>query len=819
MFGLSTNSLKPLGRHARRDLPFILGLVAVVLAAAAVVRAQAGSLSIVSGPSAGSVTENTAIITWTTDRAATSLVMFGETSALGQTYRKIVPIEETEIIESAHSISLAELNAETTYYYQVRSVAEDGAAAQSAVATFKTLAPAVVVTPLESAKLTKPTADASFTAGADGTVKVEVMATVVGAAEKLEFRVKTKEGADAGIIAGVTSNTGWAGAVSLKAGSYVVVAWGHGKDAAGADVTRVSGEVAFTVKAAPTVVALESVKLTKPASGASFEAGTTGTAKIELSATVTGAADKVEFQAKTKSGTSVGTYAGKAAGVVWTASADLKPGDYVLTAIGSGKQADGTATTKISGAVSFSVAAPPVAEPEPESVIEEPVKPVIPETPTQPEEPAPPVAEQPSETAGEPAPPAGETGGESPAPAPAPTSASTIEGNYAPAIAAAPVSEGLKQEAVALISEIAGAAAPTTGAAPTLGDNRCAENGIIADKCPGWLKAKYADKKCSEAGIVTKKKCEAFLIGGNNGVFPGCENLTEEQCAEIKALALTGYLSDETKEKTDKVVEAAISEGVVLALPEVTPISPDAAGNADWYPSVVAEGGESSAAVIISDADHDGLPDGLEPKYGTDPANADTDGDGASDGDEVKAGTDPTGQDKPVEPPSPVEEAMFAGKPIEQPTVSGEIDPAYSAAPAAGAAGGVALTGTCDPGAVCLVYIYSYIPMVLTVSADANGNWQYDLGENVVDGEHSVYVALADDEGRIAKKSNPLALFVSEATAVTAADFLQPTAAPTAVGGVVAGYQNYYLLGTVVLVVVALIFAAVFVLRPKKQTL
>jgi outer membrane protein OmpA-like peptidoglycan-associated protein len=47
-----------------------------------------------------------------------------------------------------------------------------------------------------------------------------------------------------------------------------------------------------------------------------------------------------------------------------------------------------------------------------------------------------------------------------------------------------------------------------------------------------------------------------------------------------------------------------------------------------------------------ADADEDGLPDALEPFYGTDPANPDTDGDGLKDGAEVKTtGTDPLDDD------------------------------------------------------------------------------------------------------------------------------------------------------------------------------
>src|SRR5262249_30858448 len=48
---------------------------------------------------------------------------------------------------------------------------------------------------------------------------------------------------------------------------------------------------------------------------------------------------------------------------------------------------------------------------------------------------------------------------------------------------------------------------------------------------------------------------------------------------------------------------------------------------------------------LLADADFDGLVDGEERKYGTDPNNGNTDGDARSDGDEVKAGMNPLARD------------------------------------------------------------------------------------------------------------------------------------------------------------------------------
>lgn len=51
-----------------------------------------------------------------------------------------------------------------------------------------------------------------------------------------------------------------------------------------------------------------------------------------------------------------------------------------------------------------------------------------------------------------------------------------------------------------------------------------------------------------------------------------------------------------------------------------------------------------------ADGDNDGIPDGAEGSFGTDPGNPDTDGDGVEDGVEVLAGTDPTSAASTIPP-------------------------------------------------------------------------------------------------------------------------------------------------------------------------
>jgi len=127
------------------SLPQAAVLLAILVAAplmVAVVRAQTGTLLITGGPTVdeASLTATSATVTWTTNSASTSVVDFGTTTSLGQTYRLIVPMEEVEVYGTGHSITLWELLPDTTYYFKVRSVSPDGLSVGSGQHSFKTKA-------------------------------------------------------------------------------------------------------------------------------------------------------------------------------------------------------------------------------------------------------------------------------------------------------------------------------------------------------------------------------------------------------------------------------------------------------------------------------------------------------------------------------------------------------------------------------------------------------------------------------------------------------------------------------------------------------
>ena len=371
----------------------------------------------------------------------------------------------------------------------------------------------------------------------------------------------------------------------------------------------------------------------------------------------------------------------------------------------------------------------------------------------------------------------------------------------------------------------------------------CDQNGIKPERCAAWLETRYADKTCAEKGLLTKESCEKYLTDQNGGVFPGCEGKTAVECGSVKALTTIGYLPSEAKPTIDATINSAVAGGVVTAMPGFSAVSAAGAGNAAWWPSASSAGAETSPAVVFIDTDHDGLPDDIERSLGTDPNKADTDGDGVSDAEELKQGTDPLGEGAMERRVSPAETAIIGHQPLEQPLGAGQVDENYDVVLGAPAGNEpptgidvnriifpkmspdpnapppepepekdkkVSLSGHCASDTTCLLYIYSYVPLVLATVTDRDGNWSYDLSSgDLADGQHMVYVANIDNAGKIVKKSSPLSLFIKEAQAVTVEEFVRADLnVPTEPA---ARFQRYYLIGVILLIVAAM--AAFLVLQ------
>jgi len=403
-------------------------------------------------------------------------------------------------------------------------------------------------------------------------------------------------------------------------------------------------------------------------------------------------------------------------------------------------------------------------------------------------------------------------------------------------------------------------------------DQECVAAGIPADRCQGWLARRNTADECRQAGILTKEECISYLEKKQGGQLLECAGQDDSACSLAIARKTAGLMSDDDLNRLSQAVAPLVGQPLRFVRTETPPLQappptpPQApppgqppvevrppqgpppapvdqvlAANIPLQakvevvfrvqasPNFVQTTADSSSravpAVLMIDADGDGLPDDVEKRLGTDPKKADTDGDGYSDFDEVKNGYNPLGPGKlgdAVASLAPVDTAIISGAAIEQPRSSGETDPGLSvdhaAAGAAAGAPGLRLSGRAAPGQTVSIFIYSYLPIVLTTTAGADGNWTYDLDSNVTDGEHEAYVVVTEETGKIKSKSSPLSFFVAEAKAVTADEFYGSSAAAVTTAEAPMSRMIYwYAGGALILVIFALVIGALIFFKPRRR--
>jgi hypothetical protein len=186
---------------------------------------------------------------------------------------------------------------------------------------------------------------------------------------------------------------------------------------------------------------------------------------------------------------------------------------------------------------------------------------------------------------------------------------------------------------------------------------------------------------------------------------------------------------------------------------------------------------QDGAFILVIDSDGDGLPDDLEKKIGTDVNNVDSDNDTFSDYAEYRNGYNPLGAGKlvSINELAPVEVALVNDEVFEQPRTKGSssndflIESVKNLENIATSSdiGAYLLQGRATPNIVVTLYVYSDLPLLVTVRTDDYGNWKYELRQSLSDGEHEVYVVLNDATGKVVAKSNPLSFLIKDAQAAT----------------------------------------------------
>jgi hypothetical protein len=362
------------------------------------------------------------------------------------------------------------------------------------------------------------------------------------------------------------------------------------------------------------------------------------------------------------------------------------------------------------------------------------------------------------------------------------------------------------------------------------------------EECDKIMFKKFGPPECQKAGIEDENECEEFML---NKYAPKvkCGDIEDWQCKNfIKERHIGNIVAKQIKynkiiEKKDEMIGKSMKakdlETKIIQEEKMVPIIKKDLGIkiVAANKSIVLDEEDNliqtAPIILMIDSDEDGLPDDMEKRFGTDPFNADTDGDGNNDGEEIKNGYNPLGEGKLERKLSSIEKAITEDKTLGHPMTEGEemenffVENISDMEDARGnLIEGYILSGKAKPNSVATLYIYSDLPVVVTVDADQYGNWRYQLDQSLIDGEHEVYVAINDDTGKVIEKSKPLNFFIEEAKAVSAKDFISVTKASSEEPKESEVSIYYYLLITLFMAITGiLLFLAVIINRKKNQNL
>lgn len=364
-------------------------------------------------------------------------------------------------------------------------------------------------------------------------------------------------------------------------------------------------------------------------------------------------------------------------------------------------------------------------------------------------------------------------------------------------------------------------------------------------ECDSFMFKKYSPEECKQAGIEKEDECKNFMANKYAKQIK-CEALDESQCAEsIKENHLgniaaksaqfkeikenVAHFSGETIEASELEAKIKLSKEIIPVIKKETKLRIITSAEAtilDKNDTLI----KTAPIALMFDTDGDGLTDDMEKRMGTDPENPDSDGDGYTDGMEVKAKYNPLGAGKKDTITSPIDQAILENKTLGQPKTDGEVSKELTIQPVKNIENekkenqGYTLSGSAEPNTVISLYIYSDLPLIITTETDEFGNWQYELTESLIDGEHEIYVAINDNTGNVVKKSNPVSFFIQEAKAITVQDFVAAAPALASENVVIKtsatnseSLIKYYIIITIAIVAIGILLFIIFLIQKKKQ--
>lgn len=317
----------------------------------------------------------------------------------------------------------------------------------------------------------------------------------------------------------------------------------------------------------------------------------------------------------------------------------------------------------------------------------------------------------------------------------------------------------------------------------------CSAMGISEERaCNAFLLKKYASADCTQAGIADENECAIYILHKYQAKID-CAALAPWQCREKIESNFLGILANKQTQYNELASGMAkalagnftikeFTSGLNAAKGLVPLVGENTRVKIVGLESVIrlndnTELIQTAPAGMMIDSDGDGLFDDAEKRFGTDPLNQDSDQDGYADGEEIKNNFNPLGAGALIAELAAIDTAILNDKALEQPKTAGLLSAELTINKFVNASesSSFLISGQAKPGAIITLYLYSDMPLLVTAQADEFGNWQYELQESLIDGEHEIYAAINDNTGRIIGKSNPINFFIKEAKAVSIHDF------------------------------------------------
>ena len=275
--------------------------------------------------------------------------------------------------------------------------------------------------------------------------------------------------------------------------------------------------------------------------------------------------------------------------------------------------------------------------------------------------------------------------------------------------------------------------------------------------------------ECLYFGFNTYDQCKNYFLT-NYGKPLKCENLSEESCEELISKVILSSLNKMITEK-EKSLLSELSGKKVNIIKEQEKIliseqNTEKEINFNNLPIVIEEN-KNVSAIFIS-VELNSSQQGLSPV-----ALALSSNENNLPDDVISR----VGSDFKVEDLSGVDKAIINEKPLEQPKNISSVGnsllvKSVETIKKSETESSLKVQGKALPNQVITLFIYSSMPIVITVKADNDGNWIYSLDKSMVDGTHEVYAVLHNDEGKIIESSVPKIFFIEEAQAASIEDFV-----------------------------------------------